>query len=648
MIVSDYNGGDFHITNDDIKNKGYLCYTSSNSIKIVSFIQTVPPYAHSNALITLVGSLAVNGASGLNQPRLLVINSILYMFVNVSGLRTTIINRRTNIITLGINMGFVNNYMPFNVEGDIFIVGTTNNNNLFQILVSSKLSSSEIITLKSVELINNSSFDICNINSEQYIFYITNTGKMGQMWNPINSINITYNSLITSISGMADGGILTPNFSNTITDYGIQTNNINNKVSYTLNINGQDITDTAYPQQLITITDSDSNIYYIRLHPSGMVYGDVVTKTPDYVPGYYLTSSTQGESGYYCIHDSNGIPIWWRRANSDPNFLNNPQTCSIQKGNGYNRVITLIFDGFRPRTTVNVETLEEGNYMPIVGSRDNTYFWEVHESLEIKGPGLRSGNIMYQSYTDGFYIQEQTPTHEFVWDWFSTDLVNQTNPEYFHVNSLDVHPVTGDIIVSARSISCVFCINYVTKNIDWAIDPDNYLAPQMYDSSLTTFLNIVGEPIIYDVQYNGTSAQHDARWHPEIAPLTPGNQVISVFDDESFHGRPAARGVIYEIDFINGNCIFRGNCYSSRGTSGYMGSYKVNFEANGTTSHLCDFVQQHPSMVEFAGDSLGMPTQNVVFEMDFPGDRYRCDKATPEEFSIQAMRLTAGMPYSTV
>ena len=207
--------------------------------------------------------------------------------------------------------------------------------------------------------------------------------------------------------------------------------------------------------------------------------------------------------------------------------------------------------------------------------------------------------------------------------------------------------MTGDIIVSARTMSCVFCINYATKNIDWAIDPNNLLAPNMINATLTKFLNIVGEPIISGSQYDGTSAQHDARWHPEISPLTPGNQVISIFDNQSFDGKPAARGVIYEINYTSGNCIFRGNCYSADGTSGYMGSYRINMEANGTSSHVCDFVQQHPSLVEFAGGSDGMPTQNVVFEMDFPGDRYRHDKATPVEFDIEAMRRTAGMPYTT-
>jgi hypothetical protein len=378
-----------------------------------------------------------------------------------------------------------------------------------------------------------------------------------------------------------------------------------------------------------------------------MVYGVVSTKTTDYVPGYYLTSSTQGESGYYCIHDSNGIPVWWRRANSDPTFVNNPQTCTIQMGNAPNRIITLIFDGWRPRTTVDVITLEEGNYVPIEGSRSNTYFWEVHDSHEVKGPAGRRGNILYQSYTNGCYILEQTADHEFVWDWFSTDFNTSTDPEYYHANSLDVHPVTGNIIVSARTISCVFCINYVTKNIDWAIDPYDSLRPLMIDATLTKFLNIIGEPIIEGVQYNGTSAQHDARWHPEIAPLTAGNQVISIFDDQSFHGRPAARGVIYEINFAAGNCIFRGNCYSPRGASGYMGSYKINLEANGTSSHVCDFVQQHPSLVEYSGGSDGMPTQNIVFEMDFPGDRYKHDKGRLADFDIVAMRRTAGMPYST-
>jgi hypothetical protein len=278
----------------------------------------------------------------------------------------------------------------------------------------------------------------------------------------------------------------------------------------------------------------------------------------------------------------------------------------------------------------------------------NSYKY-VHEALQIKNPIERAGNMIYLSYYDGFYIQEQSAdTQEIIWEFYSTDIFTSTDPEFFHVNSIDVHPVTGDLICSFRTCSSTVCINYITKNVDWAIDSNNQLISNCIDSELTTFLTPTNEPIINDVQYNGISAQHDCRWHQEITPLTLGNDIISIFDNQSFDGRPSARGVIYEIDLTNNNAIWRGNVYSYYGTSGYMGSYKIITESDNTTSHVVDWVQQHPCLVEYAGDENGMPTQTELFKMDLPGDHYRISKAKPTDLNITSMRLTSGMPYSTI
>lgn len=636
-LISDYNGVSYDIVQHN--SRLYIAYTYANSFRIVLYNRiSVKIYAEFRIVRAFAHLHLVRPYCNL---RLIVCNNKPYLFMSdlKHNIYSTVISN--NNIRVNNNITYSTSYKLICINNTIYIIGINHNN------IKHTTLNRDTIYINRQNPLSYSSIDSCSINNEEYVFYIDSTGILRQAWNPVNMLQININQTITSIAGSVSSNQLTPAFSNTINDYGILTGSINDPVTFSFTINGVSVSDTAYPNQLIMISDGVHK-YYVRILPDGFLYGNVMTKTPDYVPGYYLTSSTQGEKSYYSIYDSNGVPVWWRRTTSDPNFVNNPQVAAIQRGGGKNRVITLIFDGFRPRTIVDVATLEEENYVPIVGSRENTYFWEVHESIELRAPASRRGNIMYQSYTNGIYIQEQTPNHKFVWDWFSTDYNTQTNSEFYHVNSLDVHPVTGDIVVSARNINCVFCINYATKNIDWAIDPYDSLRPGMINASATKFLSISGEPIINGTQYNGTSAQHDARWHPEIAPLTAGNQVISIFDDQSFHGRPSARGVIYEIDFDKGKCIFRGNCYSPRGTSGYMGSYRINFEANGTSSHTCDFVQQHPSIVEFSGDSAGMPTQNIVFEMDLPGDRYRQDKATVSDLTISDMRLTCGMPYSTV
>ena len=540
--------------------------------------------------------------------------------------------------------------MPIATSSGIFIIGINHFNKLFE-FVHSPPSPPKFIILDNRTVANNV-FDVCTINNEQYIFYQDSNGFIRQLWNPINRINITFTETITSIEASIMGvtGALYPAFDPAISDYGLQTNAQTSTVTYNLSIvqasGTTTISELAFPNQLLAISDAN-NTYYIRLHPSSTLYGASNILSADYNPGYYLAADTFGSgSPYFSIYDSQGVPVWYRRVTSDPNFLAIGSMCAFQKGNGKNRAITLIFDFNRPRTVIDIATLEEGNYISLPPSGGGPPLgWEVHESLELDGPPNRRGNILHAMYVNGFYLQEQNTDHELVWDFYSTSAWPSTDPEWFHINAMSVHPVTGNIICSFRTNCAIACINYATKNVDWVIDGTNGCWQYLNNTSLTKNLSIQGEPIILGNQYNGTNAQHDCRWHPEIAPLTPGNGVISIYDDQSFSGL-TPRGVIYEIDLTNDLCIWRGNSYSE-GSSGYMGSYRINYEANGTTSHVVDFVQQHPPLREYSGASDGMPTQNTVFTMDFPGDWYRFDKATPNQMDIVAMRRTAGMPYST-
>jgi hypothetical protein len=367
-------------------------------------------------------------------------------------------------------------------------------------------------------------FDVCTINEEQYIYYQDTNNNIRQLWNPINRINIKFTAPITSITGtiLNTFSVLYPAFDPAISDYGLLTDAQTSTVTYNLSIvqaSGTTvINELAFPNQLLAISDTN-NTYYIRLHPSSTLYGTTNITSADYNPGYYLAADTFGSgSPYFSIYDSQGVPVWYRRNTSDPNFLAIGSVCAFQKGNAKNRAITLIFNSSRPRTVIDIATLEEGNYVSLPPSGGGGPLgWEVHESLEITGPPERKGNILHEQYVNGFYLQEQNTDHELVWDFYSTSAWPSTDPEWFHLNAMSVHPVTGNILCSFRSRSTVACINYVTKNVDWVIDADNSCWQYLLNTSLTKNLTIQGEPIINGVQYNGISAQHDCHWHPEIA-----------------------------------------------------------------------------------------------------------------------------------
>jgi hypothetical protein len=267
--------------------------------------------------------------------------------------------------------------------------------------------------------------------------------------------------------------------------------------------------------------------------------------------------------------------------------------------------------------------------------------------LVLKAPSNRIGNMILVSYTDPFYLQEISSNNTLVWDWFASDYLDDPGGDYYHISSIDVHPNTGHLLVSARNCSTIFSIDYNTGSIRWIINPSTNFTSKLKYSINMHILTPINEPSI-PTNYNGTQMQHDVRWHVNIAPLTPGNEIISAYDDQSVNGI-AARGVIYEIDLVNDKAIFRGMIYSQFGSSGYMGSYKIIDEPNGSTSHVCDWVQQHPCLGEYSSnnDTEKMPTQNQLFSLDLPGDHYRISKGTINDLSIDSMRKTSGMPYTT-
>jgi hypothetical protein len=380
----------------------------------------------------------------------------------------------------------------------------------------------------------------------------------------------------------------------------------------------------------------------------GTIYNCLTNKFTNYVPGYYLTSNTFNGtfSNYYVIYDSNGVPVWYKKNNDQLGNGNEPQIAGLFLGNSLNTVVTAIFNGNIVRKLINVDTLAETNYYIQPDSRGGTHSWDVHESLVIKAPLDRNGNMMLVSYTDPFYLQEISPNNTLVWDWFASDYLNNSDTESYHINSIDVHPITGHLVLSARTCSTIFSIDYNTGNIRWIINPTNEFINSLKDPSNQHVLTPTNEPTEPN-EYNGTNAQHDARWRLNIVPLTPGNEIISAYDDGSFNSF-AARGVIYEIDLVNNKAIFRG-MVTGPGSSGYMGSYKIIDEPNGSTSHAIDWVQQHPCLGEYSSVSLTnkMPTQNQLFNLDLSGDHYRISKGTSNDLSITSLRKTSGMPFAT-
>lgn len=439
---------------------------------------------------------------------------------------------------------------------------------------------------------------------------------------------------ITSLNVTCSSNQMQPAFNASVMDYYVRTNQISSSatINYSVSINGADTSGEAHPNQCLRIT-SGSNVYHVRFLPAD-IYVPTVSIAPqnDYIPGWYLT----GRDGYFAIYSEYGVPVWYMKYTQNSPF-------SLHKGSDVNRVVLNFPYGSR----CAVEITSTANLIKcydLVGG----YGWDIHEAHEVAMPGSRKGNMMGLSYTNGFHLQELDQSNQKVWEWFSSTYFNVGgNSEYFHTNSVDVNAVTGHILVSSRHTGTVMCINFNTQEVVWVLQGQPYGSGTAQAVAIpnttanTKWLVPYNEPVVAGFQYQGPRGNHDARWHPEIAPLTAGNEVFSVFDDQSGNNS-RARGVIYEVDLANNRAIFRSHVYHDSGVSGFMGSYTVVKESNDTFTHTVNYVQQHPSLVEYAGDTSGNGSQTKTLALDFSGDNYRLIKVRRDFFNIDYLRNTAG------
>lgn len=462
-------------------------------------------------------------------------------------------------------------------------------------------------------------------------------------------VEVQAGASVSSMSMTVDGNAMFPSFDSDIHDYCVKSNQaFTSSANYTLTINGQNTTGTTQVNKCIHVKDGGKS-YFVRILPSDMSGpASVTVKTTSYIPGYYLLCPNQGQWNYpyFVVYDSNGVPVWYMRHEYGDAF-------SLHAGWEQNRLMTNLVTGNNNRLDIKLglNSLTAKSYNMInPDTRGGYHTWEIHESHAIKGPGGRKGNVIYESYdATGFYIQEQNPQGQIVWEWWSDDYFNTSYADYFHLNSIDVNPITGDVVLSCRHNGSVLAIDYQTKDIIWILEGSGYchsgplssVAKQNMTAN-THWLVPYNEPTVQGhPQYHGTDSQHDARWHVDFPLLDPANSIVSVSDNQTCAGRPA-RGVVYEIDLVNDRAIFRCHVYSPKGSTPWQGSYTLLKEANGTFSHVIDPPDQHPNLLEFPSGTDGMPTQTTSFVMDIPGNSYRTIKVREDFLNINYMRTTAG------
>ena len=178
----------------------------------------------------------------------------------------------TQTITINSTLVSCNDYKPYIVNNNLYILYTNLTNNISQIQVTiSGINYNMIINdLNTKDIIYQNAFDVTCINNEQYIYYIDTNQVLHELWNPI-SINIRINDIITNIQAVINStnSSLYPSFDTNIVDYELSTGTETSKITYVITINNKiTITDMAYPNQSICISDPNNNKYYIKFGTS--------------------------------------------------------------------------------------------------------------------------------------------------------------------------------------------------------------------------------------------------------------------------------------------------------------------------------------------------------------------------------------------
>jgi hypothetical protein len=349
-----------------------------------------------------------------------------------------------------------------------------------------------------------------------------------------------------------------PSFSNNYYDYCVETKALPfSEINFALIINNNSIAQSILVGQALNITDGLNN-FYIRFLPSGISPAKIISGSAStkYFNGYYLVGGNiknPNTGDYYAIYNQSGVPVWFVNSQSSPASLHLANTQNSVLLNPY-----LYSNNNIPTDDTHYVTDIKYNknvFQPYY-LKPNAYGytgWSYYEFQQVALPSSRRGNILSVSTTEsGFYIQEQTPLKNLVWDWDSKNYFNGSSLKYAKLNSIDVHPIRGDLLVSARSNSAVFCIDYSTKNISWilqGIPMSGKLKLTSYLRKPLSALNIAQEPS----GYSGILGQGDARWQYNNFNNYTTNKYynedyISIFDQQSdkVNGN-SARGVIYNI-----------------------------------------------------------------------------------------------------
>ena len=391
-------------------------------------------------------------------------------------------------------------------------------------------------------------------------------------------------------------------------------------------------------------------------------------------PGYYLLNNGSGVRNYGIILDSNGVPVWYRKAAPaaapgahvpEPRGLQRLSDGTLAwiqtQGFAFGIDPLVTFERFTPDGTQLLG--------PSVGDPFVTNHHELHERLDngnflltampfepVEPPGTQLCHTPRPGVPGQFdeveadfvveaVIQEVTPANDVVWTWRSDPLgthgvsdagairIAETTVRLcfrdgagkfylstIHPNALDVRG--NQVLMSARHADAVYAIDRESKEISWKLG-----GTERAGASL---------------QMLGQQPTRPARQH-DVQVLPNGN--ITLFDNRTpfpFATGPAvsgaARFVEYRIDEGAGTAtLVRQVRRADGGNSGALGSARVQ-PGGGVVMNWG--AVPGPQFTEFDAD--GNELFSVSLTAPVARFSYRTIKEPLDAFDLDELRATAG------
>jgi len=444
---------------------------------------------------------------------------------------------------------------------------------------------------------------------------------------------------------------LSPTFAPTITDYVLRCQSGINTVQLTLaaapggaisvggTIGGTvTVQESLFENQAVIITAPDHDgtgqpaRYWIRCLPHDFpLLSEGRRQAPPL--GWYLTgniNSSQGSGTYAMVLDNEGTPVWYRKTagksawNVTPLAGGRIAWLTIGAGEGFEeydlntQVTHWLAAPIQSTDFHELQQLPNGNLMML------SFLATPDIDMTIFGASSRASIV-------DCVLEEVDPAGQLVWEWRASDHIsvsesthpffNRLGPEYdiYHCNSIDVDPVTGSILLSARHTDAVYDIDKSTGQVSWKMGgtPFNHDGAQI--------ITISGDP------QGAFHAQHDARFQ--------SNGDISLYDNQTWDPSLAARGVEYHVDTVAATATLVWSYQAPDGrNSGATGSFR---RLNGGTDNVIGWGFK-PNTLFTEVDATG----NVMLNVTFPDGEvaYRVIKVPPTALDHNLLRATAGLP----